>query len=65
VKLIFETLETINRQGTTLLVVEQNVPRALALSDRGYVIEHGRIVLAGTRDELAASGHVKQAYLGL
>jgi branched-chain amino acid transport system ATP-binding protein len=65
VKLIFENLAQINGQGTTILLVEQNVPRALQLSHRGYVIENGRIVLDGSRAELQASGHIKQAYLGL
>jgi branched-chain amino acid transport system ATP-binding protein len=65
VKMIFENLAEINRTGTTILVVEQNVARALALSHRGYVLENGRIALSGSRDELLASGHIKQAYLGL
>jgi branched-chain amino acid transport system ATP-binding protein len=64
VKRIFETLGEINRGGTTLVLVEQNVPRALQLSHRGYVLENGRIVLEGTRASLLASPHVKQAYLG-
>ena len=65
VKLIFENLAQINGQGTTILLVEQNVPRALQLCHRGYVIENGRIVLDGSRADLQASGHIKQAYLGL
>jgi branched-chain amino acid transport system ATP-binding protein len=65
VKLIFENLARINAAGTTILIVEQNVPRALALSHRGYVIENGRIVLQGARADLQQSPHVKQAYLGL
>jgi branched-chain amino acid transport system ATP-binding protein len=65
VKLIFATLARINGLGTTILLVEQNVARALALSHRGYVIENGRIVLDGTREILQGSGHIKQAYLGL
>jgi branched-chain amino acid transport system ATP-binding protein len=65
VKLIFQNLAQINAQGTTILLVEQNVPRALQLCHRGYVIENGRIVLDGSRDDLQASGHIKQAYLGL
>jgi len=65
VKLIFEILQRVNRDGTTILLVEQNVPRALQLSHRGYVIENGRLVLEGTRESLLASPHVKQAYLGL
>ena len=65
VKLIFDNLKVINAGGTTILLVEQNVARALALSHRGYVIENGRIVLEGTREALQQSAHVKQAYLGL
>ncbi len=65
VKLIFETLQRVNDAGTTIMLVEQNVPRALQLSHRGYVIENGRLVLEGTRASLLASPHVKQAYLGL
>jgi branched-chain amino acid transport system ATP-binding protein len=65
VKLIFENLREINSRGTTVLLVEQNVPRALALSHRAYVIENGRIVLDGPRDTLQQSPHIKQAYLGV
>jgi branched-chain amino acid transport system ATP-binding protein len=65
VRAIFENLAAINRVGTTLFVVEQNVARALELSPRGYVLENGTIAIAGTRDELLSSAHVKQAYLGL
>ena len=65
VRLIFDTLREINEHGTTILLVEQNVPRALQLSHRGYVIENGRISLQGTRDALQQNPHVKQAYLGL
>jgi len=65
VRLIFEILQRVNGGGTTILLVEQNVPRALQLSHRGYVLENGRIVLEGTRESLRASPHVKQAYLGL
>ena len=65
VKLIFETLQRVNDAGTTIMIVEQNVPRALQLSHRGYVLENGRLVLEGTRASLLASPHVKQAYLGL
>ena len=65
VKAIFEDLGRINGQGITVLLVEQNVLRALHLAHRGYVLENGRMTLSGPRDELLASGHVKQAYLGL
>jgi branched-chain amino acid transport system ATP-binding protein len=64
VKVIFENLAEINRDGTTILIVEQNILRALQLSHRGYVLENGRIVLSGSRESLLASGHIKQAYLG-
>ena len=65
VRLIFENLRRINENGTTILLVEQNVPRALQLSHRGYVMENGRIGLDGTREALQQNPHVKQAYLGL
>jgi len=65
VKLIFETLQHVNDTGTTIMLVEQNVPRALQLSHRGYVLENGRLALEGTRASLLASPHVKRAYLGL
>ncbi len=65
VKAIFEDLIRINAQGLTILLVEQNVLRSLNLAHRGYVLENGRMTLSGTGRELLASGHVKQAYLGL
>ena len=65
VKAIFEDLGRINGQGITVLLVEQNVLRALHLAHRGYVLENGRMTLSGPRDELLASPHIKQAYLGL
>ncbi len=65
VRLIFENLKAINDAGTTILLVEQNVARALALAHRAYVIENGRIVLEGPREALQQNPHVKQAYLGL
>ncbi len=65
VKAIFEDLGRINGQGITVLLVEQNVLRSLHLAHRGYVLENGRMTLSGRRDELLASGHIKQAYLGL
>ena len=65
VRLIFEIVSTVNREGTTILLVEQNVRRALGLCHRGYVIENGEITLAGSRDHLLGSAHVRQAYLGV
>ncbi len=65
VKQIFENLAQINREGTTIFLVEQNVGRALGLAHRAYVLESGRIALAGASEALLASPHVKQAYLGI
>ena len=65
VKAIFEDLGRINGQGLSVLLVEQNVLRSLHLAHRGYVLENGRMTLSGPRDQLLASGHIKQAYLGL
>jgi len=65
VKAIFEDLVRINGQGLAILLVEQNVLRSLRLARRGYVLENGRVALAGATAELAQSGHIKQAYLGL
>jgi branched-chain amino acid transport system ATP-binding protein len=65
VKAIFEDLGRINAQGLTILLVEQNVLRSLQLAHRGYVLENGRVTRSGTGPELLASGHIKQAYLGL
>jgi len=65
VRTIFDDLQRINRGGLTILVVEQNVLRSLQISHRGYVLENGRITLAGGRETLLASPHIKQAYLGL
>jgi branched-chain amino acid transport system ATP-binding protein len=62
---ILEIVETVNRRGTTILLVEQNVRRALQVCHRGYVIENGVVTLAGTREELLRSDHVRQAYLGM
>src|SRR5262245_18894462 len=65
VRSIFDNLAAIIREGTTILLVEQNVARALALSQRGYVLENGEVALSGSRADLLASAHVKRAYLGL
>jgi len=65
VRSIFDDLARINREGTTVLLVEQNVLRSLALSHRGYVIENGRVTLSGAAAELLASPQVRQAYLGM
>jgi branched-chain amino acid transport system ATP-binding protein len=62
---ILEIVETVNRRGTTILLVEQNVRRALELCHRGYVIENGAVTLAGSREALLRSDHVRRAYLGM
>ena len=61
---IFDIIQEIQKQGTTVLLVEQNANKALAISDRAYVLETGKIVLSGTGKELAASDEVRKAYLG-
>ncbi len=65
VRSIMEIVATVNRRGTTILLVEQNVRRALALCGRGYVVENGVVALVGSREELLRSDHVRQAYLGM
>jgi branched-chain amino acid transport system ATP-binding protein len=62
---IFETIAAINRSGVSILLVEQNVQRALSLADRAYVLQTGRVVLSGTGAELLGSDLVKRAYLAL
>ena len=61
---IFEIIQNLNKNGTTILLVEQNAQMALSVADRAYVIETGRITLSGTGEELARSEKVKKAYLG-
>src|SRR5579884_417847 len=65
VETIFETIVQINRQGTTVLLVEQNALMALAIAHRGYVIETGTIVLADTGKNLQQNPQVQKAYLGI
>jgi branched-chain amino acid transport system ATP-binding protein len=62
---IFETIAAIHRAGVSILLVEQNVPRALSLADEAYVLQTGRVVLKGTGQELLGSDLVKRAYLAL
>ena len=61
---VFEIIKDINKDGTTILLVEQNAGKSLAISDRAYVLENGSIVLSGTGSELASSEMVRKAYLG-
>jgi len=62
---VFEIAKRINREGVTVMLVEQNVRQTLAMCDRAYVLENGRVVLQGTGDELSNDPHVKEAYLGI
>ena len=65
VQRIFETVAAINRDGVTVLLVEQNVRRALALAHRAVALENGRVVLSGPARELLADDRLKKAYLGM
>ncbi len=65
IKRNFETVRKIADQGTTVLLVEQDVKHSLNLSDRGYVLEHGRIAMEGKAAELINDPHIKEAYLGI
>ena len=64
IKEIFSIIENINKEGTTVLLVEQNANMALSIANRAYVLETGRITLSGDAKELAASEDVRKAYLG-
>lgn len=64
VKEIFNIIKEINESGTTVLLVEQNANMALSIADKAYVLETGRIALAGTAQELGSSEAVRKAYLG-
>jgi branched-chain amino acid transport system ATP-binding protein len=61
---MYKIVKEINRDGTAILLVEQNVGSALEVAARGYVLETGRVVFSGTRDELQGNERVKKAYLG-
>lgn len=61
---IFNIIQEIQKQGTTVLLIEQNAKMALSIANRGYVLETGKVVLQGTGAELLASEEVKKAYLG-
>jgi branched-chain amino acid transport system ATP-binding protein len=65
VREVFNTIRKINSEGTTVLIVEQNVKQTLMAADRGYVLETGRITQQGTGPSLLSDGHVKIAYLGV
>jgi branched-chain amino acid transport system ATP-binding protein len=65
VREIFRVIERINREGVTVLLVEQNARRALALATRGYVLETGRVAVEGSSAALAADPRIRAAYLGM
>ena len=64
VEQIFEIIQNLHKEGTTILLVEQNAAAALSVADRGYVLETGKIVTSGSGKELLASPAIKKAYLG-
>lgn len=64
IKEIFNIIQDIQKQGTTVLLIEQNANMALQIANRGYVLETGKVVLSGTGEELLASDEVQKAYLG-
>lgn len=65
VKQVFDTVKSINEFGTTILLVEQNVFNALSISDRGYVLENGRIIMEGEGKEILENEKIKETYLGI
>jgi len=65
VSTIFEIIEKINKQGTSILLIEQNVFHSLKISDRSYVLENGEIALSGAGQELLENPHIRKTYLGL
>jgi len=62
---LFKVLETIRNEGITILIVEQHIRSALELSDKGYLMEQGTIVLEGNSKEMLRSGYIKEVYLGI
>jgi len=64
-KMAYEALSVLRERGLTVLVAEQQVPLAMAFSDRGYVLENGHIRLQGTTEELVANPGIRSAYLGV
>jgi branched-chain amino acid transport system ATP-binding protein len=65
VEKVLDTIRTINDEGVTVLLVEQNIHDSLNVADRGYFLEEGRIVLEGKSRELLSNSHIKEVYLGL
>lgn len=65
VEKVLDTVRTINEEGVTVLLVEQNIHDSLNVADRGYVLEEGNIILEGNSRELLCNSHIKEVYLGL
>jgi branched-chain amino acid transport system ATP-binding protein len=65
VEKVLDTVRTINEEGVTVLLVEQNIHDSLNVADRGYVLEEGKIILEGKSRELLSNSHIKEVYLGL
>lgn len=65
VELIFDTIQKINKDGTTILLVEQNALMALTIAHRGYVLQTGEIILSDTAENLKSNPTVQKAYLGI
>ncbi len=65
VEKVLDTVATINEEGVTILLVEQNIRDSLGVADRGYVLEEGKIILEGESRELLGNSHIKEVYLGL
>ena len=65
VSTIFQIIKRINQEGTSILLIEQNVYHSLSMSHRGYVLENGRVALTGTGQELLTNPHIRKTYLGL
>ena len=65
VRQIFGLVGEINRRGMTIMLAEQNVSQSLRLSNRGYILENGKVAISGTGEEILADSHTKKAYLGL
>jgi branched-chain amino acid transport system ATP-binding protein len=64
VERVFETIQSINKQGTTIFMVEQNASMALSIADRGYVLRSGHVMIEGTSKELLESDQVRREYMG-
>src|SRR5207237_9165669 len=64
VQQVFDVIQEINRQGTTIFVIEQNANMALSIADRGFVLQTGQVVLSGPASELLGTELIRKAYLG-